>query len=80
MKGCKREHALEDSETILVSPLKRFREEGENLIRDVQEGLAKEETETVQPENPEDVLELRQVEDLNEALELVDSGCESSAK
>ena len=43
VKGCRREHALEDSETIQMSALKEFRDEGENLIRDPQEGLAKEE-------------------------------------
>ena len=74
VKGCRREHALEDSETVLVSPLKRFREEGANLIRDDREGLAKEETETVHPETPEQALARRQVEDLSDAIELLDSG------
>ena len=32
VKGCRREHALEETEAILVSPLERFREGGENLI------------------------------------------------
>ena len=41
VKGCKREHALEDGETVLVSKPERFREFGEALIRDEQEGFAK---------------------------------------
>ena len=73
VKGCKREHALEDSESIQLSALKKFQDEGENLIRDPQEGLAKEESETVKPETPEQALQQRQVEDLNEAFELVDA-------
>ena len=74
VKGCRREHALEDAETILVSPLERFRKEGANLIRDEHEGLAKEESETVEPETPEQAVERRQVDNLNEAVELLDSG------
>ena len=73
VKGCKREHALEDSETIQMSALEQFRAEGENLIRDPQEGLAQGEVETVTPETPEQALQRRQNEDLNGALELVDS-------
>ena len=74
VKGCKHQHALEDSETILVSALERFRKEGENLIRDPQEGFAKEESETVKPETPEQASQRRRIEDLNEAVELVDAG------
>ena len=74
VKGSRREHALEDAETILVSPVKRFREEGERLIRDEQEGLAEEKTETVKPETPEEAFERRRVADLNEATELLESG------
>ena len=74
VKGCRREHALEDSETILVSPVKRFRQEGENLIRDAQEGLATEKTETVKPETAEEAFKRRRVADVNEAIELLDSG------
>lgn len=65
VKGCRREHALEDSETIQMSALKEFRGKGENLIRDPQEGLAKEERETVKPETPEEALQRVQTEDLN---------------
>lgn len=73
VKGCRREHALEDAETLLVSPVKRFREEGENLIRDDQEGLATEKTETVNPETPDEAFKRRRVADANEAIELLDS-------
>ena len=73
VKGCRREHALEDSETIQVSALEQFRKQGENLIRDPQEGLAKEESETVKPEMPEQALEHRWIKDLNEAFELADA-------
>ena len=74
VKGCRREHALEDSETVLISSLARFRKEGENLIRDDQEGLAKEETETVMPPTPHEAVERRRHAALNEAHELLDSG------
>ena len=71
VKGCRREHALEDSETIQLSAIEQFRNEGENLIRDPQEGLAKREAETVTPETPEQALQRLQTDDLNGALEIV---------
>ena len=74
VRGCRREHALEDSETIQLSALQKFRDEGENLIRDPREGLAKEERETVKPETPEEAFQRQQTEDLNEGFELVDTG------
>ena len=74
VKGCRREHALEDSDTVLISPVKRLRTAGKNLIRDVQEGLAREETETTRPETPEEVFRRRQIADTNQAIELLDSG------
>lgn len=74
VKGCRREHALEDSETIQMSALKEFRGKGRNLIRDPQEGLAKEDRETVMPETPEEAFQRQQTEDLNQAFELVDAG------
>ena len=73
VKGCRRKHALEDSETIQMSALKEFRGKGKNLIRDPQEGLAKEESETVAPETPEEALQRRRIKDLNEAFELADA-------
>ena len=53
---------------------KRFREEGENLIRDEQEGLATEKTEMAKPETPEEAFRRRSVADANEAIELLGSG------
>ena len=50
IKGCKREHALEDGETVLISKPERFREYGEVLIRDEQEGFAKVELVTLAAE------------------------------
>ena len=73
VKGCRREHALQDSKTILISSLARFRKEGENLIRDDQEGLAKEDTETVIPPTPAQAVEQRRYADLNAAHELLGS-------
>ena len=71
VKGCRHEHALEDSETIQMSAIEQFRHEGENLIRDPQEGLAKRAAETVTPETPEQALQRRQTDDLTGALEIV---------
>lgn len=73
MKGCRREHALEDAEKILVSPVGRFRTEGENLIQDEQEGLAIVETEVVEPETQTEILLRRRLADVEEAVELLDS-------
>ena len=67
VKGCKREHALEDGETIRISKPAWFREYGENLIRDEQEGLAKEESVTVIAETAAQVTRQRSITDLNEA-------------
>ena len=73
VKACRRAHALEDSETIQMSAVQKFQDEGENLIRDPQEGLAKKVSESVKPQTPAQVLERRQNKDLNESFELVDS-------
>ena len=73
VKGCKREHALEDGETILISKPARFREYGENLIRDEQEGLAKEESVTVIAETTAQVTRQRSITDLNEAREILNA-------
>ena len=73
VKGCKREHALEDGETILISKPARFREYGENLIRDVQEGLAKEESVTVIAETAAQVARQRAITDMNEAREILNA-------
>ena len=80
VKGCRREHALEDANSILLSPVKRFRDEGESLIRDEQEGLATEKTETVEPETPGEALRRQRAADVNEAMELLDSGVRMTSR
>ena len=77
VKGCKREHALEDSTTLLISRPERFREYGVAMIRDEQEGLAKEERVTLEGERPEEIAKRRAVADLNDALELAGSSVKS---
>ena len=74
VKGCKRGHALEDGETVLISKPERFREYGVALIRDEQEGFAREETVTLEPETPEEAATRHATSDLNDALQLVGSG------
>ena len=73
VKGCKREHALEDGETLLISKPARFREHGENLIKDIQEGFAQKESVTEAKETAAQARKRRTVEDLNEASELLNS-------
>ena len=77
VKGCRREHALEDGETVLISKPARFREYGEALIQDEQEGFAKEEIVTVRAETPTEVAERRATADLNDAHQLLNSGITS---
>ena len=74
VKGCKREHALEDGETLLISKPQRFREYGVALIRDEQEGFAREASVTMEAETPEEAAKRRATADLNDALQLVGSG------
>ena len=74
VKGCRREHALEDGETLLISKPERFREYEVALIRDEQEGFAKEELVTLEAETPEEAAKRRATSDLNGALQLVGSG------
>ena len=74
VKGCRQEHALEDGETVLVSKPERFREYGVELIRDEQEGFAKEELVTLEAETPEEAAKRRATADLNDALQLLGSG------
>ena len=73
VKGCRREYALETAGTVLLSKPARFRNFGEALIRDDQEGLAREESVTVQPSTPAETAQQRAVADSNAALQLVDS-------
>ena len=72
VRGCERKYALEDSETILVSNPSRFREYGEGLILDIQEGLAREESVVTTRETATESTRQRAVSDLNEAFELLD--------
>ena len=39
VKGCRTEHAIETSQTVLISKPSKFRDHGENLIRDPEGGL-----------------------------------------
>ena len=80
VKGCRREHALEDAEKILVSPVERFRDEGESLIRDEQEGMATRKTEIAAPENPAEAVERRRIADLNEAFGLLDVNMQATRR
>ena len=73
VKGCRREHALEDGERILVSKPARFREYGVGLIQDEQEGFAKEEFVAVMEETAARAARRRAIADMNEAQELLDS-------
>ena len=73
VRGCRREHALEDGATVLISKPARFREYGEELIQDVQEGFAKEESVTLKDETAAEAAKRRAVEDMNEAHELSNS-------
>ena len=77
VKGCRREHALEDGETLLISKPERFREGWVALILDEQEGLAKEELVTLEAETPEEAAKRRATADLNDALQLVGSSMKS---
>ena len=70
VRGCNREHALEDGATILISKPARFREYGEELIQDVQEGFAKEASVTVKEETAAEATKRRAIADMSEAHEL----------
>ena len=72
VKGCRREHALEDGETVLISKPARFREHGEGLIQDAHEGFAEEKSVTIVTDGTlADEARQRVVADLNEARELL---------
>ena len=77
VKGCRREHALEDGGTLLISKPERFREYGVALIRDEQEGFAREEHVAVEAETPQEAAKRRSTADLNDSLQLVGSAIES---
>ena len=73
VKGCRREFALEDGENVLISQPARFREYGEELIKDVQEGFAKAEFVKLNEDTAADLTRRQTVDDLNAARELVGS-------
>ena len=63
--------------TLLISKPARFREYGVALIRDEQEGFAREEVVTLEAETPEEAARRRATADLNDGLELVGSTTKS---
>ena len=73
VRGCERKYALEDCGTIMLSKPARYRSYGEELILDVQEGLAKEETVIALQATAAQASRQRSVSDLNQTLELLDS-------
>ena len=77
VKGCKREHALENGKTLIISKPERFREYGVALIRDDQEGFAREEFVTLEADTPEEAAKRRATTDLNDALEVLGSSIKS---
>ncbi len=72
IKGCRREHALEDGDTLLLSRPNRFRVHGEALIQDDQEGFAKEES--VLPKPLAETARQKVLADTGEAIALADPG------
>lgn len=71
VRRCERKYALEDCETIMISNPAHFRSHGEELILDVQEGLAKEETAIASQETAAQATRQQAVSDLNQAFELL---------
>ena len=80
VRGCERKYALEDCETIMVSNPSRFRAYGEEMILDVQEGLAREESVVSTQETASESTRQRAVSELNEAFELLGKGMQLSYK
>ena len=73
VRGCERKYALEECETLMISNPARFRSFGEELILDVQEGLAKEESVITSEETAAQATRRRTVSDLDQALALLDT-------
>ena len=73
VRGCERKYALEECETLMISNPARFRSFGEELILDVQEGLAKEESVITSEETAVQATRRRAVSDLDQALALLDT-------
>lgn len=76
VKGCRREHAIEDGSDVKISNPKSFRDQGENLIRDPGEGYFSESRVLYDAINePNDMERQRQrIEALNRSAELTESG------
>ena len=72
VKGCLTEHAIETSQTVLISKPGRFRDLGENLIRDPGEAYASREELTYEAiDDPEHLAEARRGDQaVNRAYEL----------
>ena len=73
VRGCERKFALEECETIMISKPARYRSYGEELILDVQEGLAIEKSVIVSKETTAEASRRRAISDTNQALELSES-------
>ena len=75
VKGCRAEHAIETSQKVLISKPSRFRDLGENLIRDPGEANASRERLTYEAiDDPEQLAEAhRRDRAVNRAYELVDA-------
>ena len=80
VKGCRSEHAIESSRTVLISKPSRFRDLGENLIRDPGEAYASKKVtnyETV--DDPEHLANVRRRDQAkNRAHELIGSPIRTS--
>ena len=70
VRGCERKYALEDCETLIISQPARYRSFGEELIRDHQEGSAREESVIVSQGTQAEATRQRAASDLNQALAL----------
>ena len=75
VKGCRTEHAIETSQTVLISKPSRFRDLGENLIRDPGEAYTSRESLTYEAiDDPEQLAEAhRRDQAVNRAYELVEA-------
>ena len=80
VRGCERKYALEDCETLMISKPARYRSYGEELILDVQEGLAQEESVITSQGTSAEVTKRSAVSDLNQAFGLLDTRMRLSYK
>ena len=75
VKGCRAEHAIEGSQAVLISKPSKFRDFGENLIRDPEEARASRENVTYEATDDPDQLAAAHRRDhaMNRAYELVEA-------